>query len=129
MGLHCGYIAATAEPAQLLAQLSRHAGALVPGAQVESADDAVLGRFDLLLGGGDGRAFAVDTSMLLSDSPDMIVALSAELGTVVAFDATRFPASGAIGAIRREHYEKHKRPDDAWLSEMTAAEARPSRRP
>jgi hypothetical protein len=211
MGMHCGYIVATAEPEALLAELSKHAGVFTPGAVVERVDDADIdpGQFDLLLGGGGGKAFLLDTSFILSDSPDMLIAMSATLGTVVgagaetvsgsywltaardgegiryifvqhagmtrgmavgdplpseeefpleditgdgvfaamahfgldptawlrsgpatvvAFDASKFPDKGPTEAIRREHYEQHKRPDDEWLGEVTAVEAPPSRR-
>ena len=78
MGLHCGYLVAAVEPDALLAELSRHAGVFAAGAVVERVADADIDdrRFDLLLGGGDGRAFLLDTSMALSDSPDMIIAMS-----------------------------------------------------
>lgn len=211
MGPHCGYLVAAAEPDALLAELSRHAGAFAAGALVGRVADADIDhrRFDLLLGGGDGRAFLLDTSMGLSDSPDMIIAMSTVLGTVVGagaetvsgsywltaardgellryvfvshagmtrgmaigeplpseqefplvdttgdgvfaalaefgldpsawlksgparvvtFDATRFPEPGGVEAIRREHYERHKRPDDEWLGEITVVDAKPSRR-
>lgn len=211
MGLHCGYLVAAAEPDALLEELSRHAGAFVAGAVVERVADADIdpGQFDLLLGGGDSRAFLVDTSMVLSGSADMIIAMSTALGTVVGagaetvsgsywltaardgellrhvfvshagltrgmaigdplpseeefplvdisgdgvfaamaafgldpsawldsgpatvvtFDATRFPDDGAVVAIRRQHSEQYGRPDDEWLSEITAVEAKPSRR-
>ncbi|MFI5911346.1 hypothetical protein [Dactylosporangium sp. NPDC051541] len=212
MGLHCGYLVAAVEPDALLLELSRHAGAFVAGALVERVADADIdpGRFDLLLGGGDGRAFLVDTSMMLSTNADMIIAMSDVLGTVVGagaetvsgsywltvardgellrhafmsyasltlgmsigdplasedefplvdssgdgvfaamatfgldpsawldsgpatvvtFDATRFPHNGAVDAIRRRHFEQYGRPEDAWLHEIVAVEASPSRRP
>jgi hypothetical protein len=211
MGLHCGYLVATAEPDALLQELSRHAGEFVAGAAVERVADAEIdsGRFDLLLGGSDGRAFLVDTSMTLSTNADMIIAMSGVLGTVVGagaetvsgsywltaarngellrhafmsyasltlgisigeplpsedefplvdssgdgvfaamaafgldpsawldsgpatvvtFDATRFPDAGAVDAIYRRHFEQYGRPEDAWLSEITAVQASPSRR-
>ncbi|PZF90058.1 hypothetical protein [Micromonospora deserti] len=203
MGLHCGYLVATASPTRLLEELSRHAGEFISDAAVERTADAEVdpGQFDLLLGGRDGHAFLVDTSMFLSDSPDMLVAMSAELGTVVGagaetvsgtywltvardgeplryihtshtgltrgmamgeplssedehpladisgggvfaamalfgldpspwlasgpatiikFDAARFPEDGPIAAIRRKHLEQYKRPEDEWLSRITA---------
>jgi hypothetical protein len=212
MGLHCGYLVATASPDQLLAELSRHAGEFTADAVVDRVADAEIdpNQFDLLLGGGDGSAFLVDTSMILSGSPDMIVAMSAELGTVVGagaetvsgtywltaarngeplryiyashagltrgmamgdplssedeyplvdisgdgvfaalalfgldpcpwlasgpativrFDAARFPERGSIAAIRREHIERYKRPEDEWLSEVTAVAVEPRHAP
>ncbi|GAA1501341.1 hypothetical protein GCM10009827_010320 [Dactylosporangium maewongense] len=209
MGLHCGYLVATAEPAALLEELSRHAGEFATGAVVDRTADADADEFGLLLGGGDGRAFLVDASMMLSDAADMIIEMSKALGTVVgagaetvsgsywltvardgdlvrhafmsfagltlgmaigeplpceeefplvdssgdgvfaamaefgldpsawlssgpatvvAFDATRLPAGGHVAEIRREHTERHGRPDGEWLHELVAVEAKQSRR-
>jgi hypothetical protein len=85
MGLHQGYIVATSSQADLFEELSRHAGELTVHTVVERCEDAELdsGEFDLMIGELDGRAFLIDTSMFLSDSPDMIVAMSAKLGTVI----------------------------------------------
>ncbi|MFC6016037.1 hypothetical protein ACFP2T_07505 [Plantactinospora solaniradicis] len=89
MGLHSGYLVATTSPAKLLEELSRHAGEFIPDVVVDRTSEAEIdsSQFDLLLGGSDDRAFLLDTSMILSDSPDMIVAMSAELGTVVGAGA------------------------------------------
>lgn len=202
MGLHCGYLVATAEPDALLAELSRHAGVFTRGAVVDRVEDAEIdpGEFDLLLGGRNGRAYLLDTSMTLSNSADMIVEMSAALGTVVgagaetgsgtywltaarggellrhvyascaglsrpmelgeplaseeefpvvdrsgagvfaalavfgldplvwldsgpatvlAYDATRFPAGGPVADLERRHHERHGRPAGEWLSEIT----------
>ncbi len=209
VGLHCGYLVATAEPDALLDELSRHAGGFTRREVVARVEDAAIdpGEFDLLLGGGAGRAYLIDTSMVLSDSPDMIIAMSAVLGTVVGagaetvsgtywltaardgealrhvfasqagltrsltigdplpseadfplvditgdgvfaalavfgldpsvwldsgpativeYDATRFPAGGAVSALRREHQNEHGRPSGEWLSEITVVESDPS---
>jgi hypothetical protein len=211
MGLHCGYLVATAAPEALLEELSRHAGTFVKGAIVERVADADIdpGQLDLLLGGGDGQAYLVDTSMVLSSSADMIIAMSTALGvvvgagaetvsgsywltaardgkllrhvfvshagltrgmaigeplpseeefplddisgdgvfaamaafgldpsawldsgpaTVVTFDASRFPDDGAVAAILRQHTAQYGRPEDEWLGEIIAVEAKPSRR-
>jgi hypothetical protein len=53
-----------------------------------------------LLGGDEGRAFLVDTSMVLSDSPDMIVAMSTALGTVVGAGAETVSGSYWLTAAR-----------------------------
>jgi hypothetical protein len=165
-----------------------------------------------MVGERDGGAFLVDTSLVLSDNPDMIVAMSAGLGTVVGcgaetvsgsywliaardgnllrfvfvshagmtegleigdplpseeehplvditgggvfaamaafgldpspwlesgpatvvrYDYERPAESGPIDAIRREHYERHQRPEGEWLNEITvvAREAPPSAMP
>lgn len=102
MGLHCGYIVATAEPERLLEELSRHAGEFTAGAVVDKVADAEIefGDLNLLLGGGNGRAFLLDTSMVLSDNPDLIVAMSASLGTVVGAGAETVSGSYWLTAAR-----------------------------
>jgi hypothetical protein len=102
MGLHCGYIVATASQTDLLEELSRHTGEFIVDTVVERTEDAELdpGQFDLMLGELDGRAFLVDTSMFLSDSPDMIVAMSARLGTVVGCGAETVSGSYWLTAAR-----------------------------
>jgi hypothetical protein len=109
MGLHCGYLVATADPDALLAELSRHAGAFTAGAVVERVAEADIepGEFDLLLGGGDGRAFLLDTSMILSGSADMIVAMSAALGTVVGAGAETVSGSYWLTAARDGDLLRH----------------------
>jgi hypothetical protein len=208
VGLHSGYLVATADPDAFLAELSRHAGEFTRGEVVERVEDADIdpGEFDLLLGGGDGRAYLLDTSMVLSDSPDMIIEMSKVLGTVVGagaetvsgtywltaardgkplrhvfassagltrsmaigeplpseetfplvdisgdgvfaalavfgldpsvwldsgpatvvgYDATRFPESGPVSRLRREHHDRYGRPSGEWLSEITVVASRP----
>jgi hypothetical protein len=201
MGLHCGYLVATASQTDLLRELSRHAGQFTVGSVVARTADAEIDprEFDMLLGEADGRAFLVDSSMVLSDSPDMIVAMSAVLGTVIGcgaetvsgsywltvardgqplryvfvshagmtrgmaigdplpsedehpieditgrgvfaamaafgldpsgwlesgpativkYDDSQPPEDGPINTIRREHYERHQRPDGEWLNDL-----------
>jgi hypothetical protein len=102
MGMHCGYLVATASQADLLEELSRHTGEFTVDIVVERTKDAELdpGQFDLMLGELDGRADLVDTSMVLSDSPDMIVAMSARLGTVVGCGAETVSGSYWLTAAR-----------------------------
>jgi hypothetical protein len=109
MGLHCGYLVATAEPDALLAELSRHAGDFTAGDLVERVADADIdpGQFDLLLGGGDGRAFLLDSSMILSDSADMIIEMSNALGTVVGAGAETVSGSYWLTAARDGELLRH----------------------
>lgn len=99
MGLHCGFIVATAGKADLLRELSRHTGEFTVGAEVARVEDAGpdLG---MLLGERDGRAFLLDTLMVLSNSPDLIVALSAGLGTVLGCGAETVSGSYWLTAAR-----------------------------
>jgi len=102
MGMHQGYIVATASQTDLLDELSRHTGEFTAGAVVERTADAELdpGQFDLLLGEIDGGAVLVDTSMILSHSPDLIVTMSARLGTVVGCGAETVSGSYWLIAAR-----------------------------
>ncbi len=79
--------------------------------------------FPLVDSSGDGvfaamAEFGLDPSAWLSSGP----------ATVVTFDAARLPAAGAVAGIHRQHSERFGRPEDAWLRELRAVEARPSRR-
>ncbi|HCT80369.1 MAG TPA: hypothetical protein DGT23_28160 [Micromonosporaceae bacterium] len=109
MGLHCGYIVATASQTDLLEELSRHTGEFTVDTVVERAEDTELdpGEVDLMLGELDGRAFLVDTSMFLSDSPDMIVAMSARLGTVVGCGAETVSGSYWLTAARAGELQRY----------------------
>jgi hypothetical protein len=204
MGMHHGLIAATTTQTRLLAGLERFSGEFVLGEAASSPYDVGLATEDdgwvLAIGERDGRAFVLDTSMVLSTAADMIVSLSAELGVVVGggaetvsgsywltaardgrllrfvfvqhagmtrgmaigddlpceadhpiedidgdgifaalayldldatdwlaegpacalrYDASRFPEAGPITRIQSEHYDRHKRPEGEWLSEIT----------
>jgi hypothetical protein len=164
------------------------------------------GGWRMAIGERDGQAFLLDSSMVLSDSADMLVAMSARLGTVVGcgaetvsgsywlvaardgilvrfifvqhagmtrgmamgdplpseaehpiedfdgggllaamatlglharpwldagpavvvdYDGARFPEDGPIDRVRSAHYERYKRPEDEWLSEIVAVERPP----
>jgi hypothetical protein len=102
MGLHCGYIVATATQNDLLEELSRHTGEFTTQTVVEHTRDAELdsGQFDVMLGELGGCAFLVDTSMILSSSPDMILAMSARLGVVVGCGAETVSGSYWLTAAR-----------------------------
>ncbi|HEX8862541.1 MAG TPA: hypothetical protein VGC06_26305 [Actinomycetes bacterium] len=161
----------------------------------------------MAIGERDGQAFLLDSSMVISNSADMLVAMSARLGTVVGcgaetvsgsswltaardgdllrfvfvqhagmtrgmaigdplaseaehpiedfdgegllaamatlglharpwleagpaavvdYDGARFPEDGPIEQVRLAHYERYKRPEDAWLSEIIAVERPPT---
>jgi hypothetical protein len=206
MGMHHGLIAATATQQALLAGMERFTGDFVLGEAVSSPYDVGPATEDdgwvLAIGERDGRAFVLDTSMVLSTAADMIVSLSAELGVVVGagaetvsgsywltaardgrllrfvlvqhagmtrglaigddlpseadhpiqdldgdgvfaalayldldatdwltegpasalrYDASRFPEDGPISRIHSEHYQRHKRPEGEWLSEIRVA--------
>jgi hypothetical protein len=102
MGLHNGYIVANASQSDLLEELSRHTGEFSVDTVVEHTRNAELdsSRFDLMLGEANGCAFLVDTSMSLSDSPDMIVAMSRQLGTVLGCGAETVSGSYWLTAAR-----------------------------
>jgi hypothetical protein len=53
-----------------------------------------------LIGEPDGQAFLLDSSMVLSDCPEMLVAMSARLGTVVGYGAETVSGSYWLVAAR-----------------------------
>jgi hypothetical protein len=113
-GLHSGYIVATSQ-SDLLEELSQHTGEFTVGTVVDRTEDAELnpGQFDLLPGEIDGRAFLIDTSMVLSDSPDMVVAMSARLGTVLGCGAETVSGCGSAmrsrDPVRSRRMRRHDR--------------------
>jgi hypothetical protein len=210
MGLHHGIVAATATGVELLTELQRHTGEWLLGEAVDSPYEAepraVSGGWEMAIGERDGLAFLLDSSLRVSDAPDMIASMSSVLGTVAAcgaetvsgtywlavardgvplrfvfvsragmrrgmavgeplasevgqsiedldggallaamasvgldptrwlaagpawclrYDGSRFPEDGPIEKMRAAHYRRYQRPDDEWLSEITAVEAHP----
>ncbi|GAA4465921.1 hypothetical protein GCM10023170_076040 [Phytohabitans houttuyneae] len=109
MGLHCGYIVATASATALLEELARHTGEFTLESVVDRTADADIdpAGFDMLLGEIDGRACLLDTSMTLSDSPDMIVTMSTTLGTVVGCGAETTSGSYWLTAARAGQPLRH----------------------
>src|SRR6266545_6299766 len=91
MGMHHGILAASASQAELLAELARHTGKFVVGAPVVSPYDAEPAAMDrgwrMAIGERDGQAFLLDSSMVISNSADMLVAMSVRLGMVVGCGA------------------------------------------
>jgi hypothetical protein len=53
--------------------------------------------------------FGLDPSPWLRSGP----------ASVVKYDFSRSTVDGPIGTVRREHYERYKRPDGEWLGEIT----------
>jgi hypothetical protein len=104
MGMHHGILAATVSQADLLAELERHTGEFVVGAPVASPYDAEPAAMDrgwrMAIGERDGQAFLLDSSMVISDSPDMLVAMSVRLGTVVGCGAETVSGSYWLTAAR-----------------------------
>jgi len=116
MGFHHGILAASASQAELLAELERHTGEFILGAPVGCPYDAEPAASDdgwrMAIGERDGRAFLLDSSMVISDSPDMVVAMSARLGTVVGCGAetvsgTYWLVAARDGALLRFVYVQH----------------------
>ncbi|WP_433045318.1 hypothetical protein [Dactylosporangium sp. CS-033363] len=109
MGLHCGYVVATADPDALLEELLRHTGEFEIGERVERVEDADIdpGEFEMLLGGGSGKGYLLDTSMILSSDPDLIVAASRALGTVVGAGAETVSGSYWLTVARAGELLRH----------------------
>src|SRR6266540_3149288 len=104
MGMHHGILAASASQAELLAELARHTGKFVVGAPVVSPYDAEPAAMDrgwrMAIGERDGQAFLLDSSMVISNSADMLVAMSVRLGTVVGCGAETVSGSYWLTAAR-----------------------------
>jgi hypothetical protein len=87
MGMHHGLIAAATTQDDLLGGLERFAGDFVLGEAAASPYDVGLHADDdgwvMAIGERDGRAFLLDSSMVLSTAADMIVSMSETLGVVV----------------------------------------------
>jgi hypothetical protein len=87
VGMHHGIIVAGADIARTVAALNRRKPQLVLGdgqgslttLNLEDEDDG----WHMAVGELDGKTYILDTSMVLSTDPDAIVAMSADLATVV----------------------------------------------
>lgn len=53
--------------------------------------------------------------------------LDAGPAAVVDYDGARFPEDGPIEQVRSTHYERYKRPEDEWLSEIVAVVREPGK--
>jgi hypothetical protein len=104
MGMHHGIMAASASQAELLTELARHTGEFVVGAPIASPYDAepaaTDGGWRMAIGERDGQAFLLDSSFIISNSADMLVAMSARLGTVVGCGAETVSGSYWLTAAR-----------------------------
>ncbi|GAA2355529.1 hypothetical protein [Dactylosporangium salmoneum] len=109
MGLHTGYIVATATQADLLDELARHTGEFTTGEVVARTEDAESddGQLDMVIGELDGRAFLIDGAMVLSTVPDMILAMSERLGTVLGCGAETVSGSYWLTAARDGELLRH----------------------
>jgi hypothetical protein len=112
--MHHGIIAAHCSPAELLGELARHVATLTVGEavdgpfEVDFASAAASGGagWTLAIGGVDGRAFLLDTSMVLSNSADMLLAMSVRLGTVMGGGTESATGSSWLTVARRGQLER-----------------------
>jgi hypothetical protein len=112
--MHHGIIAAQCSPAELLGELARHIAELSVGDAVDGpydvdfASQAASGGagWTLAIGGVDGRSFLLDTSMVLSNSADMLLAMSARLGTVMGGGAESATGSSWLTVARRGQLDR-----------------------
>jgi len=78
--MHHGYLVAETTPDRLIEALGTCAGDLTAGAPATRFEDLDLGSDDagwtLTVGERDGRAYLLDAAFLLSDDPDVVVAMS-----------------------------------------------------
>lgn len=112
--MHHGLIAAQCSPADLLGELARHVATLTVGEAVDGPYDVDFGTaaaaggagWTLAIGGVDGRAFLLDTSMVLSNSADMLLAMSSRLGTVMGGGAESATGSSWLTVARRGQLDR-----------------------
>jgi hypothetical protein len=103
MGMRHGLIAATAPHETLLAVLNHYAGELAVagplGSPYDAFDEGTPG-WELAIGEHNGRSFVLDAALVLSNSPDMLHAMSAEVGLVVGAGADTMFGSFWFTAVR-----------------------------
>ena len=111
MGMHHGFIAATASLDDLLWEIGTQTGELTREGEPVPLDHIDFhtggdGGWSLAGGEHDGNAYIFDPSLLLSDQPDMVMRMSQRLGVVVGCGAetvsgTFYLAVGSEGQMRR----------------------------
>ncbi|WP_433381368.1 hypothetical protein ACQPZX_16975 [Actinoplanes sp. CA-142083] len=111
MGMHFGLLAASATQQQLLAELERHTGDFRLGDEAAAPFEVGLASDDdgwvTAIGERDGRSFLLDTSYVLSDSPDMIISMSERLGVVVGGGAETVSGSYYLTVARDGDLLRH----------------------
>src|SRR5215475_331401 len=102
--MHWGLVAATTSMDALLDELGRHTGEFTRGEAVGSVSawnpDEDTEEFALAVGERDGRTYLLDTSFMLSDMPDALVAMSHRLGLVVGGGAETVSGSWWLTVAR-----------------------------
>src|SRR4051794_11936479 len=96
--MHHGIVAATCSQSDLLAELASHVAVFTVGSYLDGPYDVTPfppggSGWVLAIGELDGRSFLLDTSLALSNSADMLLAMSVRLGTVVGCGSE--PATGS----------------------------------
>jgi hypothetical protein len=112
--MHHGIIAAHCSPADLLGELARHVSELTVGDAVDGPYDVDFAAASaaggtgwmLAIGGLGERAFILDTSLVLSNSADMILAMSVRLGVVAGGGAETASGSSWLTVARRGHLDR-----------------------
>lgn len=124
MSMRCGFVAAAASQDDLLAELNEHAGEFTPGSSLtrpyEVYEQETGSLWQLAIGEYDGRTFVLDTSMVLADSADMVLAISVKLGLVVASGAETFSGVYWLTAAQDGELLRHVFVDLAGLTEGMA---------
>jgi hypothetical protein len=117
VGMHHGYLVAASTADRLIGALGAYAGDFTTGAPAARFEDLNLGSDDagwnLAVGERGGKAYLIDTAFLLSDDPDLVAALSRDLGgTVVGAGAETVSGSywfhvATDGVVRRSHWNSY----------------------
>ena len=114
MGMHHGYLVAETTADRLIEALDAYAGTFTIGAPAAQFEDLRPGSdstgWKLAIGERDGRAYLLDPALLLSGDPDLVVALSRDLGATVAgagaetVSGTYWFHAATAGTLRRSHW-------------------------
>ncbi|TMB83344.1 MAG: hypothetical protein E6J39_06820 [Chloroflexi bacterium] len=99
MGMHQGFIAADVPLDRLVAAINSHVSKLETREARRSLDEMDLepknDGWPMAIGERDGKAYILDTSLVLSSAHDLIPALSADLGGAIVVGAGAETTSGS----------------------------------
>jgi hypothetical protein len=112
MGMHYGLLAATGALDNLMAALRPLAGQFEVGDTLPEPFVIKYGPegelWNLAIGERDGRSFILDPNMMLSSDPDLVVAISRDLGLVVAGLAESISGTYSMTVARSGELVRHR---------------------
>jgi hypothetical protein len=104
--MHHGIVAATCSQSDLLGELARHVAVFTVGGYLDGPYDVQPfppggSGWMLAIGELDGRSFLLDTSLVLSNSADMLLSMSTRLGTVIGCGSEAATGSAWLTVARQ----------------------------